>query len=392
MSRWLSAALTLIIAASSAWAADLTGNVSSEQAEAAIERAIDFLLRDQNANGSWGGPRASVYSFGGGIFSNPEAHRSWVVATTGLATLALLEAGDTPEAYAAVDRALDYLTANADLKRPSEFETWNNWGHIYGLQGLVAAYAHPRYANSPRRDAIKAAAELHLHKLGEYQALSGGWGYLEGALPRTRTPQWSASFMTAAAVVAMYEAREAGFDVDQRMFGRAVRAVKRARLPSGAYTYTVRAVPTPRRWVSINNIKGSLGRIPLGDLALRFGGEDVPLEQFRTGIAHFFREHRFLDIAVYKPIPHEAYYQNSGYFYYFGHYYAARVIELLPAEEQALAWPRLRWEVLKYQGADGAAWDYGMHAYHKPYGTAYALLALDRSVRAETPPVEAAQP
>ena len=56
------------------------------------------------------------------------------------------------------------------------------------------------------------------------------------------------------------------------------------------------------------------------------------------------------------------------------------MIELLPPEDQAMAWPRLQHEVIKVQADDGSMWDYGMHAYHKPYGTAYGLLALGRSI------------
>ncbi len=80
-------------------------------------------------------------------------------------------------------------------------------------------------------------------------------------------------------------------------------------------------------------------------------------------------------------MPHEAFYQNSGYFYFFGHYYAAQVIELLPADERVALWPQLRHEIIKMQQKDGSMWDYDHHAYDRPYGTAYGVMALQRSLR-----------
>ena len=35
-----------------------------------------------------------------------------------------------------------------------------------------------------------------------------------------------------------------------------------------------------------------------------------------------------------RPVPHEAYYLNAGYFFYFGHYYCGLAIGLLPPAER----------------------------------------------------------
>ena len=80
------------------------------------------------------------------------------------------------------------------------------------------------------------------------------------------------------------------------------------------------------------------------------------------------------------PLSHETFYYNSGYFYLFGHYYAARLVNQLPAEQREEYWPRLRYEVAKLQQKDGSMYDYDMHAYHKPYGIAFGLLTLAESV------------
>ena len=341
-----------------------------------MARGIAFLLKDQNADGSWGGWRNASDEF----WSNIETHRSWIVATTGLCCMALSEAGGTEEALRAADRGIDYVVKNALVKRPSEWDVDNTWGYIYGLQSLARAYRDPHYKDSPVRDEIRKVVPQILDKLRLYQTPSGGWGYYDFDA-YTRTPAWATSFMTSAAVLALLDAREAGFAVDAKMLGTAVKAVKHARLPSGAYTYSIEAITSPGHSEWIDNVKGSLGRIQVGNLALRRAGEPISDEDLTKGLAVFFKEHRFLDCARMRPIPHEAYYLNAGYFYFFGHYYAAQVIEQLPAGQRAAWFAKLQPEIVKTQESDGSMWDYYMNAYHRPYGTAFGMMALVRTTK-----------
>jgi hypothetical protein len=386
MSRAALVALAALIGATlAARAADTSRAVDAAEAREVIRRGVAFLLQDQNSEGSWGGPREAVYTFTGAVWSNPETHRSWKVATTGLCCLALLETERTEASLQAADRAVDYLIEHAAVKRPSEWDTMNGWAYMYGLQALARAYGDPRYAETPRRARCRQTGELLLRKLAECQALNGGWGYLEFDPPRTRHQQWATSFTTAAAIIAMEDARAIGFDVDDDVIQRAVRGVARCRLPSGAYTYSIPAIADPRHSEWIDQIKGSLGRIQVCNLALLLAGREVPEQRIRQGLEHLFRHHRFLDIARNRPIPHETFYLNSGYFYLFGHYYAARLVNQLPAELRGKYWPRLRFEVAKLQQEDGSMYDYDMHAYHKPYGVAFGLLTLAESLE-DSPP------
>jgi hypothetical protein len=353
-----------------------------EQVHEAIARGIDFLLKDQNPDGSWGGQGDSLTTWSGDVWSNPETHRAWKVATTGLCCAALLEVGRSDDAAAAADRAVRYLIDNADVKRPSEWDTMNNWAYIYGLQGLAVAHGHRGYADSPLRAEIAQAGAKYLDGLARYQSLNGGWGYLEFARPRTRRPQWATSFMTAAAVVAIQEAERNQLTVDRAVIDRATRIINHCRLPNGGYTYRVRNVPYLHSEY-IDQIKGSLSRIQVCHAALLLAGQEIQAEDLLTGTAHFFREHKFLELATHKPVPHEAYYYNSGYFYMFGHYYAALVIERLAPPDRAKYWPMLQREIIKLQQKDGSIWDYDMHRYDRPYGVAFGLMALGRSLSTE---------
>ena len=385
--------LVVILAASvsdagRAFAGDAPLQPSDLQVREAMQKAIEFLLKDQNADGSWGSARNASDEF----WSNPETHRSWTVATTGLACMALSQSAPTESPGAtrteviesAYDRGIDYVIKNADLKRPSDWDVDNTWGYVYGLQILARAYREPRYKDTPRQTEIRRAAQLILTKMAKCQTPSGGWGYYD--FEATTNPgSWATSFMTAVGVLAMVEAKEAGFEVDAKMFEAARKALRRCRLPSGAYTYSVEAVPSPGGAEWIDQVKGSLGRIQVCNLARLRAGDAIPTEELVKGLQVFFKEHRFLDVARMRPIPHEAYYLNAGYFYFFGHYYAGGVIEQLPPAQRAEWWPKLQREIIKTQEKDGSMWDYYMHSYHRPYGASFGLMTLAHSMGMEAP-------
>jgi hypothetical protein len=94
---------------------------------------------------------------------------------------------------------------------------------------------------------------------------------------------------------------------------------------------------------------------------------------------------------VRRPIPHESWYQVSGYFYLYGHQYAALCLEQLPEDDQRRFWPDVVSAVLKTRQLDGSFWDYPLYGYHKFYGTGYALMTLARCPASMTSSVSAPQ-
>ena len=79
-----------------------------------------------------------------------------------------------------------------------------------------------------------------------------------------------------------------------------------------------------------------------------------------------------------KPIPHESFAGVAGYFYYFGVYYAAVNLEIFEPDEQAFYQHHLARIIMDRQEKDGSWFDYPLYSYHKPYGTAFAMLTLQR--------------
>ncbi len=341
-----------------------------------IDKGLTFLVAEQNKDGSWGGNRNKTFT---DSFANRATMDAWVVGTTGLAVAALLQCGVQPDARAAAERGVDFLIANADVKRPDFWDNDNVWGSIYGLFGLARALGVSTNASPERVLAIRNACRTCVDGLARHQSPNGGWGYYADSGSAWR-PEWATSFTTAAGALALGDARRAGVEVLPRILDPAVRAVGRARLPSGAFTYDVSAIPYVRGGENINEVKGSLGRMQIGNYLLHtLGGGVAEAERVRA-LEQFSQNHRFLDAALRKPIPHEAYYQNAAYFYLFGHYYAARLATTLPFDAQKPFWPVIRREVMKTQERDGGMWDFYISACTKPYGTAFGVMALQLSL------------
>jgi hypothetical protein len=342
---------------------------------ASIGRGVDYLLRTQNEDGSWGSWDEPAHEF----WSNPYTHKAWIAGTTGLVVMSLLDQHEHEPAHAAADRGLDYLFEHGISKRPSDWDVDNTWGLVYSLDCATTALLHGRYRGSAREPKLRKLAQDCIAELRNYQTPSGGWGYYDFDTLAAR-PSWATSFETAAAIVGLAQARDLGLDLPEDMLALAVKGLSRTRLANGAYDYSLDPVPQMNaEW--INNVKGSLSRIQSGNYALlRAGAEQPTREQILWGLDQFFQHHRFLDVARKKPSPHEAYYLNSGYFYFFGHFYAARLLDTLPEAERSRYAMRLAREIVKTQEQDGSMWDFHFNTYGRPYGTAFGVMTLVRTL------------
>jgi len=341
-------------------------------AREAIARGIGVLMALQRPDGGFGRPRP----LRSGLVAERGSHDSWRRATSGLVVLAWLDAleADPPlpglEAGAladATDHAVAFLAAPA-----GDGPTHNAWGEVYGLAACVRAAGAPRYAESVLGGSLRARARAHVDALVARQTDSGGWGYRDfdrGADHATR----ATSFVTAAAVGALLDAERAGLGVPPGVLERAREALLAARLPTGAFTYAIEQVPSAIGRGALDEVPGALGRIAsCTDALARLGAPTDPVFALDALLEH----HRFLDVARWRPEPHEAYYGNSGYVVLFAHYYAARLVARLPPAARARYDRRLAAEVLLGRDDDGGAWDFPFDGYAREYGTAFTVLAL----------------
>jgi hypothetical protein len=354
-----------------------------EQARVVLERALSSLLARQNADGSWGtGALDSTLELGYSI----ESFYDWNYAANALGVLALLECDETPERRAALERALDWLCSARLPGRGSDWDVDYTWPALYGFVATVRAAVDPRFEAEPWSAKIRARGEAFLEILLRNQAPDGGWAYYDDP-PYSRRPTWATSFCTALVIPWLARSRELGWGPQQPVIDRAVKYVRRCALPNGAYEYDLRPVPRISGGEHINHVKGSLGRIQVCNWSLASVGEPhVTADRIREGLEAFFEHHRFLDVARMRPIPHEAYYANAGYFYFFGHYYAAQAINLLPKGEREAWHAQLRPHIAKAQRTDGSTSDFLGSAYMITASTAYSALVLDLGLAADELP------
>jgi hypothetical protein len=339
----------------------------------AIRKGVAFLVRVQNRDGSWGSAR-NTKSFN--IWAPvPGSHHAFRGAVSALCVMALLEnAGDDEEAQAALRRGADFLSEKLGrIKRAGSVTMYNVWAHAFGLHALCELME--REVDPERRARIRKAAEDQLEHLLRYETTYGGWGYYDYV--GTRRPAASpTSFTTATGLIALHAARRAGLRVPPATIRKAVRVLTEIRKPDGSYMYgrTSRFYPL----FSPNRMKGSLGRSQPCDLALRLFGGEIYDRDMERSLDRLFRWHHFIDIGRKRPWPHEAWYSTSGYYFFYGHYYAALCVEQLRPETQPKYQAQLATILLRLQEPDGSWWDYPLYDYHKQYGTAMALMALGR--------------
>jgi len=359
---------------------------SAAELDQSIRRGVEFLLKSQNKDGSWGSARrtkdVNIYA------PVPGAHTSYRVGVSALAVMALIETesdwpqtlGDWAETLGAIDRGAAYLLATLPtVRRDGGDVLYNIWAHAYGIRALVRMDA--RAKDDPARQArIRRLIEQQVEFLRRFECLSGGWGYYDFSYHTQQPATMAMPFMTGSVLIALHEAAGVGVAVPQRLVDRGLAEIRRARRPDMTYAYSDRHLFQGYR--AINVPAGSLGRSQVCNLALRTWGDpkitDAVLE---TWLDRLMAREGWLSRARKMPVPHESFFQIAGYFYYYGLFYAAACIDQLPPQRRGHFQDHLGRILIQLQEKDGSWWDYPLYDYHQTWGTAMALMSLHRCRR-----------
>ena len=343
--------------------------------EVSLNNGCDFLLKTQNGDGSWGSARKTK---GLNIFAPvPGSHRAFRLAVTALSMSALLEIKSRDKNYSkCIDQGGKYLLEQLpQLRRASPMALYNVWSHAYGLQAL-----HRMYENAfsrERKKEIQVVITQQIKMLQTYESIDGGWGYYDFNAQTKQPSGSSISFVNATGLVALKDANASGVEVPEKLVSRALNAIRRQRLPDHSYLYGEYLKYRPRS--GINRPAGSLGRSHACNYALQiWGDETVTDEIHKICLDRLINRNGWLDVARKRPRPHESWFAVAGYFFYYGHLYAAFCVETLPVKDKSKYQKELANILVPLQEKDGSWWDFPFYDYHQQYGTAMALLSLKR--------------
>lgn len=351
--------------------------VSAADIEAAIDRGVDFLVADQNPDGSWGTAERTkdlnIYA------PVPGAHQAFKAAVTALCVAALCEL-DSPrsDAQAALASGKAWLLENLPrVRRATPDALYNVWTHAYGIQALVRMHRDCEADDAACREPIRDLIAQQIDLLNRYESVDGGWGYYDFSVGSQKPASMTTSFTTASALVALHEARALGIAVPDRLVTRAIDSIHRQRKSDGSVLYGYYLRHRPMRL--INRPAGSLGRSQACNAALRMWGDPLITNAVIEEWLQRLQDRRgWLDIGRKRPIPHEAWFQVAGYFFYYAHYYAALCIEQLEPAQRPAHQKHLARALIDLQETDGSWFDYPLYNYHQQYGTAFALMSLLR--------------
>ena len=349
---------------------------SPSEIQTSIDRGARFLISSQNPDGSFGSHVSKRY---GEIYAPlPGSHHAFRAATTALSVSALIETkASDPIARDSILAAQEWMFEKFPrVKRAKGDTIYNVWAHAYGIQALVRL----KKLDGQSPEAIQKIDDLirqQITMLEKYESIDGGWGYYDFVAQGRKPTGSSISFVNATVLIAFKEAEEVGIELPQKIVDRAIEAIKRQQKPDFTYLYGEYLKNMPMR--GINRPGGSLARSQACNLALRlFGDEEITDNVLKAWLYRLYLRNGWLDIGRKRPIPHEAWMQVAGYFYYYGHYYAGMCIDQLKPEDQPTYRNLLAKILIKHQEPDGCWWDYTLFNYYKQYGTAYALMSMQR--------------
>ena len=207
-----------------------------QQSEQAIQDGLNYLVQNQNTDGSWGShdPQIANLANFGFQLRNAGSQDAVRTACTAICAEAFLNQPNlTPQQQAALDKAI------AELIKIRKFafhpgESFNTWGYGYKLAFLVALHRSPQ--GEQLQDEIKQSAQACVNSLLKFQQHNGGWHYYSGALNNAG----SMSFNTAFFGLSLYRARQMGLVVPDGMIDDAIKIVDRQRAVDGSLNYDSR--------------------------------------------------------------------------------------------------------------------------------------------------------
>ncbi|MDP7062948.1 MAG: hypothetical protein QF489_08480 [Planctomycetota bacterium] len=331
---------------------------------------FNHLLAGQESVGkseeNWEWPYEGVYRERGRI---PIGYR---VGGTAICAWAMLESSiglRTDESDAAMERAIRFILAGLEQPKmqPGFNSTYDvrDWGSIYALNFFLRLDKMGAVPEQ-HQEAVKAKIEWLVATL-QTNAIpkTGGWNYSRRA--GAGKPSASSPFMTAPAILALWQAQAQGYEIEQDIIDLALKSLVAAQVDSGVYSYTSSG--------GLGKIPGTIGRSPAVEVVLNMAGLSKP-EHLRTAVDHFLEHWGELEKRRQKTGTHEGDYGIAPYYFYYAHYYAALAIEQLPEESREQLRAKYHERLFASMDAETMTFNDRVFPRSSHFGTAMSLLSL----------------
>jgi hypothetical protein len=307
----------------------------AKDADAAVRRAVTFLLDAQWDDGMW---RDSRYAY----WPDPKILPNVWMAVTALSAMALSEWRDLDPVR--IDAALKKADAALrDEKRLAPDQHEESYALAFQLHYFAARKDQPALARIVSR-------------LSVMQDAQGFWAH-----------EYPNPFITGVVVHALETARKAGADVPSPMYRRAAEALLSTRGSGGRQTYRCDGQPP-------DNEKSSMSRTALCELALVECGK-LRMADVASGVEAYWK---FVDrLEAVRLCDYHSDGRLAGFFYFHAGFHTLEAARAVGGETLASSSKRFRERLLANAEWDGSYVD--SHEIGKSYGTAVALLMFSRT-------------
>jgi len=197
--------------------ADDTAKDLEKAVAAARAKGLDWLTKNQAADGSWG--------------------KTHSIAVSSFACLAYLSATDEPfrdERGKVLLKGVQFLLANQkDGQFGQQGHTWIH-GQGFGTLALVETYGRSLFCKTkPDLDMkkLRAVVSQAVQSIAKNQSTSGGWWYTPGSL------QEHEGSTTVCAVQALVSAQNYGITIDHEVLDRGFEYLKKCQSEDGGFNY-----------------------------------------------------------------------------------------------------------------------------------------------------------
>ncbi len=395
--------------------------VQDKSIDQVIAGGVNFLLGSQESDGSWTKKYIISQQFAGGRG-----------AFTSIALLGLRGHKNTDSKINdAISKARQYLLDAVKLaSKINEGNDNSFWNRAYSLLALVSLY------REKADDGLKGVIQGNIDELvagqrkSEKEERGGGWYYhifrgkdgeeedeakkkLTDQFKDKKNPQKSdcsgtelfgrglpVTFLTSVCLIALLEAKDAGFAVPQEAIQAGVSYLNRMRQQDGSFKYYGKTTFT-------NKLAGSCVRSAPCELALLLAGHGSK-ERLASAVSIFFKHRDIVDKAWEKQksegkklIMHSATKEGvAPYFFFYGYFWTLQAlyfidkdtpIQIDKADEKSTKSPAecieiLKKTMVKTQTSDGSWYDGPLGGAH--YGTGSALVVISGQKLVQSNPTE----